>query len=49
MFCVNCGTSLKEGWKFCYNCGYEVVRMKNNIDDGFSEVKKDTFEKKQGR
>ncbi len=44
MFCVNCGTSLKEGWKFCYNCGYEVVRMKNNIDDGFSEVKKDTFE-----
>lgn len=38
MFCVNCGTSLKENWKFCLNCGHKVESV---VEDGFFEVKKE--------
>lgn len=24
MFCVNCGKEIKENWKFCFNCGFDL-------------------------
>ena len=25
MFCVNCGSKVEEGWKFCNNCGHPLA------------------------
>jgi DNA-directed RNA polymerase subunit M/transcription elongation factor TFIIS len=32
MFCVNCGSKLKEGVKFCQECGQKVGASSNSVD-----------------
>ena len=32
MFCGKCGTKLKDGAKFCQNCGVKVNSVSNSVE-----------------
>lgn len=32
MFCVNCGKEIKENWKFCLNCGFNLSGITDKKD-----------------
>ncbi|MCQ2588717.1 MAG: DUF898 family protein [Treponema sp.] len=34
MFCPNCGDEIKQGARFCVNCGYKVEGIKNPFENG---------------
>ena len=37
MFCVNCGKEIKENWKFCLNCGFDLSGITGNNGDAKEE------------
>ena len=39
MYCVKCGKEVKEGTKFCTNCGAEIEAQKEEKKEELKDVK----------
>ena len=37
MYCIQCGTEIKDGAKYCSNCGTKVINNGEDIHDHFED------------